>query len=83
MGQPRKEGLETLGLRLHKDAILKVKMLALERGTTASEIATEALSEWWEKQPEAKARGALFPEKVSSSATATPVVTPSEASPGK
>jgi hypothetical protein len=61
MAQPRKEGLETLGLRLHKAAILKVKMIALERGKTASEIATEALSQWWAQQPESKTRGPLFP----------------------
>jgi hypothetical protein len=55
-----KEPLETLGLKLPKDSIRKFKKVAIDLDSTASDLAREALSLWWQQSPEAQKYGALF-----------------------
>lgn len=42
MGRPRKEGYETLGVRLHESAITDLKMEAVRRKIPVSELVLEA-----------------------------------------
>lgn len=80
MGMPKKEGVEAVGLRLHRDAAHKLKIVAAQRRTTFSAIVQEALVMWWAQQPESKKEGSLFPDEVESSPETT---SKSEQSPPK
>lgn len=57
----KKEGFETLGVRLHQNTIHTIKIVAARRKKTASDLVTDALALWWPQQPEAKTEGPLFP----------------------
>ena len=61
MGQPKKFNLETLGLRLDRDAIRKIKTVALELDITAAELAMQAFTLWWSHHRKAEKFGVLFP----------------------
>lgn len=74
---------EAVGIRLEVKAIRSLKIVAAERDVPLSALVEEAIAQWWEKQPEAKTKGALFPKEVSSQTTATPAVSQTEASPAK
>lgn len=68
----KKEGFETLGVRLHQDTIHTIKIVAARRKKTASDLVTEALALWWPSQPEAKTESALFPDTEAATVVATP-----------
>lgn len=81
MPLPKKDGVEAVGMRLHKDAIRTLKIIAAERGSNVSALTQEALAFWWKAQPEFKTRGPLFPgEPPSVAVVATPEASKSEQS---
>jgi hypothetical protein len=75
---PKREGVEAVGMRLHRDAIKQLKFVAVERGSNVSALTQEALSFWWAAQPESKARGPLFPGEGEQATATTAPATPTE-----
>lgn len=69
MPLPKKDGVEPVGMRLHKDAVRQLKIVAAERGSNVSALTQEALIYWWKAQPESKTKGPLFPEETTEEPT--------------
>jgi hypothetical protein len=50
MTKEDKETVRTFGLSMPLEALKKIKMLAIERDISPSQIILEALCYWWEKK---------------------------------
>lgn len=59
MGRPRKDGYQTLGVRLHESVIHNLKIEAVRRKQPVSELVLEACTAWWKKQGLEAKKGSL------------------------
>ena len=74
------DSIKQFSFRMTEDTLYALKKAALERRTTATELAKKVLSDWWASQPEGKS-GPLFPEETSATTSeqSTPKTAPKAA----